>query len=368
MYNFFLSFKIIKEEVTKMKKIFLGLLVIGLLFMGCDTTVNSGSNKANSESEKEFSSGWWKFASNIEGSQSTFIKYASDKSIVRAGTTIEEYQSGYLNNIKANLAFDLLKDSSSFTKISDEHLLPSWATDEISTEPSEPEEKCTIFFDPNFPSPYNYPCGYYYNYVTDLNKKEKGRIPDIITVSKNSYVNLSYYFTDYGLSNKGCEVWVTFGNQKEFYFFELESFNTKEDGTGVSYKYNIDTIQDLYVTENISLYGIWKPSTKHDSTLLGGWYNDKLAGFYNKPLEFYIDGSVYFCFFKEGQFASVFNGIGQWEISVNENGTKKLIIIDHNRNKTIHDYMLSEDLSLLTTSGDKFYWDAPDFISWERRN
>lgn len=352
-----------------MKRQIIKITAVVAILVGLIVSCSQPNTDSLSDGENTFISGWWKFASSIEGGTTTFIKYDSDKSILRAGTSKEEYSSGYLNDkVKAGLDFDLLKDSSLFTKISDSLLLPSWATNETIKDPSDSENKCNIYFIENFPYPDNIISGYTYLYINDIFNYKKGSFPTTLTVTQNSFVNLSAYTGDYD-----CEVNVIFATQKEInYFYELDSLNTKPDGSGDSYKYNnASTNTDLHITEDIWLYGIWKPSTRHDSTLVGKWTNDYMIANYpgQHAIEFYPDGSMFFCIFIEGQFKAVLNDVGRWETSIQNDGTKIItILIGSNHSLVDQVYNLSNDSSILTTTATtgQLYWNSPTNASWTR--
>jgi len=103
--------------------------------LGCDTG-SSGDTDDDSNNAIQFTEGWWKYQTDISGTEITYILYNSDKTVLRAGTDLHEYPSDYLEGHIQALSFDLIANnvssSSTFTLVPDDSL-PYWVIDNDNT-------------------------------------------------------------------------------------------------------------------------------------------------------------------------------------------------------------------------------------------
>lgn len=118
-----------------MKRTFTLLLMLTIttfiVTLGCDTG-SSGDADDDSNNTIQFTEGWWKYQTDIAGTQVTYILYNSDKTVLRAGTDLHEYPSDYLEGQLQALSFDLIAStvstSSTFMPVPD-NSLPDWVND-----------------------------------------------------------------------------------------------------------------------------------------------------------------------------------------------------------------------------------------------
>lgn len=116
-----------------MKRTFTLLLMLTIttfiVTLGCDTG-SSGDADDDSNNTIQFTEGWWRYQTDIAGTQVTYILYNSDKTVLRAGTNLHEYPSDYLEGHLRALSFDLIASTvsttSTFTPVHD-NSLPDWA-------------------------------------------------------------------------------------------------------------------------------------------------------------------------------------------------------------------------------------------------
>ena len=117
-----------------MKRTFTLLLMLTIttfiVTLGCDTG-SSGDADDDSNNTIQFTEGWWRYQTDIAGTQVTYILYDSNKTVIRAGTESVEYSSEYLVGHVQALSFDLLVNtvstSSTFSLVPDDSL-PDWVT------------------------------------------------------------------------------------------------------------------------------------------------------------------------------------------------------------------------------------------------
>lgn len=111
--------------MRKLLKVFLFMLFCLVGFVSCSSDDGeNGNNNNNGGSNKEFSEGWWKFENS---GVVAYIKYDSEKNILRCGNSTSEYVSTPLENAKNLYKFDDDNVNKFLSKVTDENDLPSWA-------------------------------------------------------------------------------------------------------------------------------------------------------------------------------------------------------------------------------------------------
>lgn len=111
-----------------MKKIFFLLIAISTLFISCSnateaTSSNNSSSNSSAGAVSSFTGGWYKLT---QGNQVTYLYYAANKTVTRAGNSTSEYTSGnQLNTFKsATFNFDNASANYNLTRVTSN--FPSW--------------------------------------------------------------------------------------------------------------------------------------------------------------------------------------------------------------------------------------------------
>lgn len=111
-----------------MKKIFFVLIAITTLFISCSnateaTSSNSSSNSSSSAGTvSSFTGGWYKLT---QGSQITYLYYAANKYVTRAGNSSSEYSGTQLNTFKSDsFYYDTVAANYNLTRVTSNY--PSW--------------------------------------------------------------------------------------------------------------------------------------------------------------------------------------------------------------------------------------------------
>lgn len=111
-----------------MKKIFFVLIAISTLFISCSnateaTSSNNSSSNSSAGAVSSFTGGWYKLT---QGNQVTYLYYAANKTVTRAGNSTSEYTSGnQLNTFKsATFNFDNASANYNLTRVTSN--FPSW--------------------------------------------------------------------------------------------------------------------------------------------------------------------------------------------------------------------------------------------------
>lgn len=207
-----------------MKKISLVFVtILALVLFGCSNSANSGSDSNSNNTNPSgvtFSEGWYKYTVSVQGTtQNYYLKYDSNKNLVRAGNDTVEFTGTVFNNYKNNdgFSFDTLSQASneaSFRKITESEL-PSWATNTNNTNNEETYLSAA--------------CSFLQNFASGTNNQS-----DTITFSNvNSTIrrdiNNEPYIT--------CNISATCNNQNAKYLFNTTNTYVNFANVRIYYKY-----------------------------------------------------------------------------------------------------------------------------------
>lgn len=110
-----------------MKKIFFVLIAISTLFISCSnateaTSSNNSSSNSSAGAVSSFTGGWYKLT---QGNQVTYLYYAANKYVTRAGNSSSEYSGTQLNTFKSDsFYYDTVATNYNLTRVTSN--FPSW--------------------------------------------------------------------------------------------------------------------------------------------------------------------------------------------------------------------------------------------------
>lgn len=110
-----------------MKKIFFVLIAITTLFISCSnateaTSSNNSSSNSSAGAVSSFTGGWYKLT---QGNQITYLYYAANKYVTRAGNSSSEYSGTQLNTFKSDsFYYDTVAANYNLTRVTSNY--PSW--------------------------------------------------------------------------------------------------------------------------------------------------------------------------------------------------------------------------------------------------
>ena len=256
----------------------LALLVsamILLVFSSCSSDENDSSSASpvNTTNENSsFSKGWYAYTASASGvTQKYFFYYDENHELTRAGSELQEWTGSVFNSMKNSYGYESVKEY--LIKINDNSSLPSWASANSDSENSAEKQNVILTFDLNIPeSSYisedssneyylcqteEWVCAEVSDDLSEVTYRQNSvTLGEFYKLPTTTPTMLKYVYSQPISNWPGSPYYSSKVAEYDetVYHYDFILWNTKADGTGVSYNAG----ENIQPTSDTKLYAIYE--------------------------------------------------------------------------------------------------------------